>query len=114
MIKFSVNDYDSPQVVQKLYERFNKLKYRCPVCVAPFYPKRLFYDKPCRCNACGKKITWRTGTIFADSKLKPKEIYAILLLTGLGKTDKEIAEFTDVALQTVRVIILKTGLRRVL
>lgn len=97
---------DEGRAAERLAEFAGCLPMRCPSCGTV----RLFKDKPCRCKKCGKKYTWRTGSIFEGTKLRAAELLILIDRLSLGLSDKDIAGSLKITADTVKVWRFKISL----
>jgi transposase-like protein len=67
----------------------------CPHCSASIIDgcrqARFYALEQIRCPSCKKKFTAATGTLLNNSKLDPREIYLLAVLTQLGVSPGKIA-----------------------
>lgn len=73
----------------------------CPNCEEKQEHGRFYAGAFVKCGKCGKKYSWRTGTIYEGTKLSAAQLVLMFAFFGAGFKDAEIGRFIGTSAATV-------------
>lgn len=92
---------DNNKAAKLLFNTFYKEEVNCPSCGKIIDDNKIFKNKYYMCS-CGKKFSWRTGTVFEGTKISAAKL--VLLIDGILEKypDKKIIDNLKITSDTLR------------
>ncbi|MBN2570296.1 MAG: hypothetical protein JXB42_12780 [Deltaproteobacteria bacterium] len=90
---------------RRILEAFHGNDPACPKCDTTLTDSQLqsFWNlSRVKCRNCGMFFTALTGTIFSGSQLDLETIFFIAVFLELGISNRDLASYTDLSIETIR------------